>query len=218
MRTTFRIALLTGMFGALASASSSAQDARGPVGVRVTVRAYDQVALAAGDGPSLFAVASGILEAAGVLLHWQVCDPMPQAGACLEPLDTSDLAVRFIRESPPIRHNGWASLGYSLLDRRSGSGQLATIYVDRVVALAAASGTRADVLLGRAAAHEIGHLLLGSPTHARSGLMRAAWSKEALQRNDSRDWQFTRSDVQSMHRAVQIRNSRRMLTRMAPNK
>ena len=30
-------------------------------------------------------------------------------------------------------------------------------------------------LLGRAIAHEIGHMLIGTPAHARVGLMRAVW-------------------------------------------
>jgi len=37
------------------------------------------------------------------------------------------------------------------------------------------------VILGHAAAHEIGHLLLGSNSHSPFGLMRARWSGQDLQ-------------------------------------
>ncbi len=37
------------------------------------------------------------------------------------------------------------------------------------------------VILGHAAAHEIGHLLLGSNSHSPQGLMRARWSRQDLQ-------------------------------------
>jgi hypothetical protein len=43
-------------------------------------------------------------------------------------------------------------------------------------------------LLGRAIAHEIGHLLLATNTHAPSGLMRELWSHDELQRARREDW------------------------------
>jgi hypothetical protein len=43
-------------------------------------------------------------------------------------------------------------------------------------------------LLGRAIAHEIGHLLLGTASHACAGLMRARWLTGELQRDWPLDW------------------------------
>ena len=44
------------------------------------------------------------------------------------------------------------------------------------------------VILGHAAAHEIGHLLLGSNSHSPFGLMRARWSGQDLQ---NACWEFS---------------------------
>ena len=64
------------------------------------------------------------------------------------------------------------------------------------------SRTRADVLLGRALAHEIGHLLLGTTPHASTGLMRALWSTATLKRDNADDWLFTPADAQSTRDGV----------------
>ena len=106
--------------------------------------------------------------------------------------------IRFLRRPVPLDYAGQAPLGTSLIDTRAGSGSLATIYVDRVARFARDSGTQAGVLLGRAIAHEIGHLLLGTTAHTRTGLMRAVWSSDALQRSNAADWLFTPSDARAM--------------------
>ena len=63
---------------------------------------------------------------------------------------------------------GTLPLGDAMLDRHTGTGVLATIYVDRVEWLARQAGADSRALLGRAIAHELGHLLLAT-TSARPG-------------------------------------------------
>ena len=61
----------------------------------------------------------------------------------------------------------------------------------------ASSGSRgastADVatLLGRAIAHELGHLLLGTPQHGRFGVMRAIWSSQMVRNSRPAEWRFS---------------------------
>jgi hypothetical protein len=85
-----------------------------------------------------------------------------------------------------------------MLDTRTGSGVLATIYFDRVQWLAHESGTDSRVLLGRAIAHELGHLLLASTAHGAAGLMRALWSGEEIRRGSARDWLFAPSELRAI--------------------
>jgi hypothetical protein len=87
------------------------------------------------------------------------------------------------------------SLGYSVVDSRQKRGTLATVFVDRI--RMAALRTRLDParLLGRAMAHEIGHLLLGTTGHSRAGLMRARWSDLDLRRDAAADWLMSPEDV-----------------------
>ena len=56
---------------------------------------------------------------------------------------------------------------------RERTGVLATIFVDSVELIASLSEIDATLLLGRAIAHELGHLLLGTNAHSVRGLMRA---------------------------------------------
>jgi hypothetical protein len=106
------------------------------------------------------------------------------------------------------------ALGYSLVDTRLRAGALATVYVDRVAALAAAFRLDVRTLLARAIAHEVGHLLLGTANHAPAGLMRAVWSQHALRHERPGDWIFTPRDAQAMRDAVRMRTARQMASRI----
>jgi hypothetical protein len=79
-----------------------------------------------------------------------------------------------------------SSLGGTLV-QDDGPGGLAYLLVDRVIQWAARQHTRSaelpDVfwcLMGRLAAHEVGHALLRSAAHSRRGLMRPAFSARDL--------------------------------------
>jgi hypothetical protein len=82
--------------------------------------------------------------------------------------------------------------------------------VERVSALAATCHLDVRTLLGRAIAHEVGHLLLGTADHAPDGLMRAAWSQHALRHERPGDWVFTPRDAQAMRDAVRMRTARQL--------
>jgi hypothetical protein len=57
---------------------------------------------------------------------------------------------------------------------------LATVYVTCVAWLATAARTDVAVLLGRVAAHELGHLVIRTSAHARRGLMRPHWTPDEV--------------------------------------
>jgi hypothetical protein len=75
-----------------------------------------------------------------------------------------------------------------LIDPQKRTGLLATVYVNRTLRLARELAIDHGKLLGRTVAHEIGHLLLATNTHAASGLMRELWSREELLRARGDDW------------------------------
>jgi hypothetical protein len=89
-------------------------------------------------------------------------------------------------------------LGDAFVDLGTQSGVLATIYVDRVTALADASASSVATLLGYAIAHEIGHLLLGTNSHGLRGLMRPLWSRDEVRRGRASDWMFTEREAQAI--------------------
>lgn len=57
-----------------------------------------------------------------------------------------------------------------------GNGSLAIVYVDRIRTFAQNNRLPFGTVLGHAAAHEVGHLLLGTSEHTRQGLMRGLWT------------------------------------------
>src|SRR5439155_9221543 len=105
--------------------------------------------------------------------------------ACDDPLGTHEVIVRITHATS---RTGANSLGDSMIDLQHETGTFATIYGDRVASMAALAGFDAGKLLGRAMAHELGHLLLGTAAHSPRGLMRAYWRVQDLQRDVSKDW------------------------------
>jgi hypothetical protein len=163
----------------------------------LVVRMYDVVGIPADTSTSARATAARILSSAGITTLWTQC---PCNGA----VTSTELLVRIVT-APPLVEN--TSLGYSFVDLEQRRGTLATVFADRVHALALASGIAEADVLGRAIAHEIAHLLLGTRDHAEVGLMRGHWTSIELAHNRPVDWQLTRADSARLHQAL-IRRQR----------
>ena len=98
------------------------------------------------------------------------------------------------------------SLGFSLVELDAHTGVLITIDPARAAAVAAQAEANSSVVLGRAMAHELGHLLLGTPRHAQTGLMRALWSQRELRENRPADWLFSTQEVRAMRHGLALRS------------
>ncbi len=153
-------------------------------------------------------VAGSVLAAAGIQLTWLACDPGFEAAGCPAPLERHELALRLVRLPAPDA-GGTVTLGYSLINPLDRPGALATIYVDRASRLAGQGALDLPTVLGRAAAHEIGHLLLGTNRHSNVGVMRATWSPADLLRNRPGDWAFTVEEADRLQRALMQRTRTR---------
>ena len=94
------------------------------------------------------------------------------------------------------------ALGESMLDREQRGGVLMTIDVSTVRSVAGRAFTSISTLLGRAVAHEIGHLLLGSAEHPRLGLMRALWSHDELRGLKPAHWGFSAREAARMRQTL----------------
>ena len=162
---------------------------------RVTVRVYSSTNLAAGTQRASLEVAQATFAAASVQIVWRVCALV----ACDTPLLPTELVVRLV-ELPD--RAGDHHLGDALIDPEKRIGVLATVYVNRTLQLARALEVDHRQLLGRAIAHEIGHLLLATNTHAASGLMRELWSDDELQRARRDDWVLQPLDAAAIVRRL----------------
>jgi hypothetical protein len=174
--------------------SSRMSDAAAIVTADIAVRVYDSAGVHADVKAAALSLAGATLEAAGVYVWWQPCDGDRARAVCDTPR-RDELIVRIVRSPASVRTNGERPLGDAMLDMSTRSPVLATIYLDSVVGLADAAGTDVGALLGRAIAHELGHLLLVWNGHSAHGLMRPVWLAGELRRERAADWMFTARDA-----------------------
>jgi hypothetical protein len=106
----------------------------------------------------------------------------------------------------------FVSMGFSLVKIAGATPFLSTVYVDRAESVARVAGVDARRVLGLAIAHEIGHVLLNSNTHAAAGLMRADWSRKELRRTDGTAWNFLETEAAMVRAAAAARAPQLPLT------
>ncbi len=170
----------------------------------VTIRVYNYVAVAPAEMTAARATATRIFEPAGISLRWIECRvPGANGGAlCTEPLREGGEFVLRLSESSGANTLGRVALGSSLIDVHTGGGVLITVDPRLVSGVAGQAGVDPSPVLGRAIAHEIGHLLIGTSGHARTGLMRALWSQRELRGNRPADWRFSKEEAAVMRRGL----------------
>jgi hypothetical protein len=180
---------------------------------RIVIRMYD----VATTDPVLRAeamdTASAIVSHAGVSVHWTDCSRGGADHPCRTVPGARELVVRIVPETGANHSRAALSirglsgspdrqLGFAAVGGESRSGILATVYYETVSAIARSSGLVTSQLLGRAIAHEVGHLLLPGAGHSPSGLMRAPWAYEELMENRREDWVFSPQDRRQLRSAL----------------
>lgn len=184
----------------LVAAHVGVSDAAPPSNATVAVRTYNYAGVSSEPLASAKSEVEHIFRRAGISLAWVDCRvPGGKDGpACTEPLLAGrDLMLRLV-ERTPADGERIVALGESVLDREERSGVLMTVDVFPVRAIALRASTSISTLLGRAIAHEIGHLLLGSADHPRLGLMRALWSHDELRGLKPAHWGFSAREATRM--------------------
>jgi hypothetical protein len=141
------------------------------------------------DQQTALAVAKKALSTASVDVVWTVCVP----GTCQIPTPAA-LKIRILPSRATTGREAH-HLGHALIDSQTGSGELATVFIDRTRRLAANLGIDHRLLLGRTIAHELGHLLLATAIHGNVGLMREIWSRDELLGGRRNDWEFDPHDA-----------------------
>ena len=79
-----------------------------------------------------------------------------------------------------------------------GAGFQADIFYEEIEKLGKETFVAPGIILGHVAAHEIGHLLLGTNSHSAGGIMRAHWKMEELARANKGLLLFTKSQSHRM--------------------
>lgn len=180
------------------------------VGVAVTIfiRSFNNVGVPAADLADARAHAEAILQQAGLNIVWTDCwagkgQKAEQPARCQEPVG-SDIVLR-LQKTNGTDGSRFVSMGFSLVGTEDAAPFLSTVHVDRVESVARSAGIDQRRVLGLAIAHEIGHVLLNSNSHAASGLMRADWSQHQLRRKDAAAWNFLESEAAQVRAAAIVR-------------
>jgi hypothetical protein len=171
---------------------------------RRVIRVYDH---ATGIGAARTAgirTAAVLLAEAGIDADWRDCTTGGAHAPCLDVRSPADLVVRIApryvadagTSSRSISARQTVSdqelqLGFASFDPKARIGVMATLFHDHLWAVANRTAIEYSELLGRAMAHEVGHLILLAAGHSRHGLMRAVWTDAELAENRHEDWVFS---------------------------
>jgi len=168
----------------------------------ILVRVYDNAGVAPAELTEALKRSYEILRRAEVTVDWAQC-PAHRVGSvpaiCDTPPGHNDMVVRLVEGAEKDRDR--RPLGQPLLDPATGKGVFATVFMNRVDRLAEVAQYSRSTVLGRAIAHEIGHLILGTNSHSETGLMREVWTVEQLVKNRPEDWQFSPAQTSELRGA-----------------
>jgi hypothetical protein len=188
-----RTALGVCVAGVLLSSTTIAAGAP-PTHQTVVVRVYNSFGAAATELRTAEHTVKRLLNTVDVESTWRNCRivgrPSIEAlDPCGTPVSDNEVIIRIVRALDASDPS--AALGESVIDPLRNTGTLGTVYADRINLLARVLYVDQGTLLGRAVAHEIAHLLLGTKQHAAFGLMRGRWSHDAVIADRDEDWSFS---------------------------
>lgn len=181
---------------------------------RIVIRMYDVASTGAPVRESAMRITAAILRDAGITVQWMDCSRGGADHPCQTVRGARDLVVRIMPTAPEATRSRDSlsirgtvgdrdlQLGFAAVDAGIHAGVLATIFYDRVQIVAGRGGLESGELLGRAMAHEVGHLLLRAAGHSRTGLMRAVWADAELMENRREDWVFSPQDRRQLRAAA----------------
>ena len=120
--------------------------------------------------------ASRVFRRANIEVMWLHCtqNSLEQVslGGCSEASFPAHLHLRVVSRPRAAKIS---TVGMSFLSA-DGEGCYADVFYEPILELQMESHIGAAIILGHAMAHELGHLLLGTNSHSRDGLMRAHWN------------------------------------------
>lgn len=188
----------------IALASASAQTVK----PTLTIRLYDYAGVSERTVSDTIKVAAKVFEQAGIGLAWEQCTtPVSPARdvSCKRRADALIIQMRLHgKQDGKALQLSDHDFGYAFNTDR-GLGVVAGAYLDRASLLARERGPELSVVLGHILAHEIGHLLLGAHSHAKSGVMTAVWGERQLRLAETATLLFNKSQAKRMQKQVSAR-------------
>lgn len=147
---------------------------------RVTISVYNDAGVPPDVVSQAEAQAELVFQRAGIEVHWLNCRipavTEEASRACRETVFPEHLHLRIVPKSLGLKGE---TMGISF-QGDDGSGCYADLFYEPMEQLHRTDGTDVASLLGHVAAHEIGHLLLGTNSHSAAGIMHAHWTADEL--------------------------------------
>lgn len=185
----------------LLSGIAAAETKPGETQVRVLV--YKTVQVPGAVLEHAEAEALRIFQPAAIRLTWVNCSYEARNPDCrTRPTDT----VFYLHIVAGRRSSNDMAYGEAFV-AEDGAGNLADLFFDRIKNAERNFGIDPGRLLGAVAAHEIGHLLLGSHAHWPIGIMTPLWEGENLRRVSMGALFFTPHQVIRMHERLRKRET-----------
>jgi len=174
-------------------------------GQELHVRIYDYAQVSPETLVEAKNVASSIFRKADVEVFWSRHSSDGHAVEAIlnrEPRSPK-LQLRILNQLMAERLAGTKSMtGLTFQGTGGRPGKVANVFYHRVEELASSKTCSKGQILGHAAAHELGHLLLGSLNHSSTGLMKARLGHKDLQRAARGDLLFTESEAALVRHAI----------------
>jgi hypothetical protein len=161
--------------------------------LEITVLVYNTARVSLPDLARAEQQATMIFRQAGIATVWINCTGVSLKGAC-QSAAPNQFMVHIVARGKTSNDSvfGVAFLG------TDGTGKYCDVFYDRIEKMRRDSGASPARVLGTVAAHEIGHLLLGSHSHSATGLMSPHWRDEELRRISMDRLTFTSEQASRM--------------------
>jgi hypothetical protein len=159
------------------------------------VQVYDYTGLSPAAFHEFTARTQQILASSGISLEVDAC--AKGAASCDSHTGSSrQVVLRVIADtSKSMKNVSWEKLGMSVADHDGGT--YATVFLKPVEEKASDANLPRIVVLSYAAAHEIGHLLLGD-AHCPQGLMKALWNMNDFQAMAQNNLHFSHEQAREL--------------------
>jgi len=181
-------------------------------GLGITVRVHDYVGLKRGTLERAESEVTRILREAGIDTAWVDCPltapELAQYPACLAATNLPHIDLNILPHDMATRMSmPDTTLGFTSLMQDGQRAYEASMFYDRIRQEAESTGGSLASILGHAAAHELGHLLLRSSGHSGAGIMRAKWTPDDFRLASRGQLLFTSEQAQVIRAEVATRTT-----------
>jgi hypothetical protein len=167
-------------------------------GLAVKVSMFNDAQISDRKVATAESVAARLFARAGIRIDWLNCGHATETGeetaSCSKAAFPEHFEVRLRQRSLNLHES---TLGLSFLGD-DGIGCHADVFYAGVEPIQQQAGLTAEAILGLVIAHELGHLLLGTNSHAAQGIMRANWKRQDLSLAGKGMLGFTEDQAQKM--------------------